>query len=33
MSRIITLPSKLDLFRDFLAEGWKLGDLRYGIPD
>ena len=33
MTRIITLPSKLRLFRDLLAEGWELGDLRYGIPD
>jgi hypothetical protein len=33
MTRIITLPSKLNLFRDLLADGWELGDLRYGIPD
>jgi len=33
MTKPITLQSKLDLFRDLLAEGWKIGDLRYGIPD
>ena len=33
MTRIITLESKLELFRDLLVEGWILGDLRYGIPD
>ena len=33
MTNTITLQSKLDLFRDLLVEGWKIGDLRYGIPD
>jgi len=33
MTKPITLQSKLDFFRDLLAEGWKIGDLRYGIPD
>jgi len=33
LTKPITLQSKLDLFRDLLAEGWKIGDLRYGIPD
>jgi hypothetical protein len=33
MTHIITLPSKLELFRDLLVDGWELGDLRYGIPD
>ncbi len=33
MTRTITLQSKLDLFRDLLGDGWKIGDLRYGIPD
>ena len=33
MTRIITLESKLELFRDLLVEGWILGDLRSGLPD
>ena len=33
MTLIIPLPTKLRLFRDLLAEGWELGDLRYRIPD
>jgi len=33
LTKPITLQSKLDLFRDLLVEGWKIGDLRYGIPD
>jgi hypothetical protein len=33
LTKPITLESKLELFRDLLVDGWKLGDLRYGIPD
>ena len=33
MSKIITLESKIELFRDLLYVGWGFGDYRYGIPD
>jgi len=33
MSKQITLESKIEQFRDALADGWMFGDYRYGIPD
>src|SRR3989344_6257644 len=33
MSKIITLESKIELFRDLLYVGWGFGDYRDGIPD
>ena len=33
MTKVITLESKIEQFRDALNYGWMFGDYRYGIPD
>ena len=33
MTKLITLESKIEQFRDVLNDGWGFGDYRYGIPD
>ena len=33
MTKVVTLESKIELFRDALYAGWDFGDYRYGVPD